>query len=320
MQSSSRMLESSEEGMRFVDMAHANVTLPDYLLVIIPLQPICSLLFFFLYSTSYSSPKHPSLLEQYDKAPFCWVIEEANYFGRICSTISLQLNFERSYIYYILNIVIVEICLLFVGCAAWAIENPDQRLQFDVVLILTDLSFRFMLSNKLPEVAYLTLMDVYILVCFMAKCFALACHVLHACVPIIATQDAENVSLGIYCFTICVMHALFLRRARNQRLLREQVIQEQCEACNKHNNEYMGNYMKKKDNSGRDKQQRHSAKQLFAGPAAKIRSSDVSSKQPEAEKKSKTAFLGSDSTGSALQTREIRVRSSISAGLLLRHL
>ena len=194
-----------------------------------------------------------------------------------------------------LNIVIVEICLLFVGCAAWAIENPDKRLQFDIVLILTDLSFRFMLSSKLPEVAYLTLMDVYILVCFMAKCVALACHVLHACVPIIATQAAENVSLGIYGFTICVMHVLFLRRAKNQRLLREQVIWEQCEASNKHNDEYMSKYMKKKDNRGSDKQQQgHSAKELFAGPAAKIRrSGDLSTKQPDEGKQgSKSLLLG----------------------------
>jgi hypothetical protein len=34
MKNSSLKLESSAEGMRFVDMTHANVTLPDYLLVI----------------------------------------------------------------------------------------------------------------------------------------------------------------------------------------------------------------------------------------------------------------------------------------------
>ena len=65
------------DALPLVDLTNANVTLPDYVL--------------------------------FKPAPFCCMVEDLGHFGRVCSTVSVQLNFERSFLYYLLNIVVIEV-------------------------------------------------------------------------------------------------------------------------------------------------------------------------------------------------------------------
>jgi hypothetical protein len=100
-----------------VDLTSANVSLPDYVL--------------------------------YKADPYCWTIEKLDYFGRKCSTVSVQLNFERSNLYFILNVGIIEFSLVCIMLGAWAllIDNGG-RLTFDLIVFLTSITFRGMVSEN----------------------------------------------------------------------------------------------------------------------------------------------------------------------------
>ena len=91
-----------KSNLQIVDLSHANVTLPDYVL--------------------------------FKPAPYCWMLEDVRYFGRKCSTVTVQLNFERSYLYYMLNIVIIEFALVCVNLGGWALRvKQGGRLVFDLM-------------------------------------------------------------------------------------------------------------------------------------------------------------------------------------------
>jgi len=197
--------QNSSSGLALVDLSHANVTLPDYLL--------------------------------FKPAPYCWIVEEVRYFGRKCSTVTVQLNFERSYLYYMLNVVIIEFGLVCVNLGAWALpQKKGGRLVFDLILILTAINFRGMVASKLPEIGYLTLLDYYILICFSLKIFAFAFHVAQVWKPKqLANPDANEASAMAYIIAVFAVHILFGIYVVKKRRVREAEVRAQVEIARQGN-------------------------------------------------------------------------------------
>jgi len=191
--------------LALVDLSHANVTLPDYLL--------------------------------FKAAPYCWALEDVRYFGRKCSTITVQLNFERSYLFYMLNVVVIDFSLVCINLGAWALEQKKGgRLVFDLILILTAINFRGMVATKLPEIGYLTLLDYYILICFAFKVFAFGFHVAQVWKPEkIGTPEVDEASAMAYIISVFAVHLLFVMYALKKRWLREAAVHAQCEIARQGN-------------------------------------------------------------------------------------
>ena len=197
--------QKATSDLALVDLSHANVTLPDYLL--------------------------------FKGAPYCWVLEDVRYFGRKCSTVTVQLNFERSYLYYMVNCVVIDFSLVCVKLGAWALpQKRGGRLIFDLMLMLTSINFRGMVSSKLPEIGYMTLLDYYNFICFSFKVSAFAFHIAQVWQPkLLATPDVDEASAMAYIVSVFAVHLLFTLYALKKRWLREAAVQAQCEIARQGN-------------------------------------------------------------------------------------
>jgi hypothetical protein len=197
--------KNAAAGLQVVDLSHANVTLPDYLL--------------------------------FKPAPYCWVVEDVRYFGRKCSTVTVQLNFERSALYYMVNVASIEFCLVCVNLGAWALpQKRGGRLVFDLILILTAISFRGILASKLPEIGYLTIIDYYNFICFSFKIAAFALHVAQVWRPKeLASPSVDELAAMIYIGAVFVVHIIFSIYVLKKRRTREAEILAQCEVARQGN-------------------------------------------------------------------------------------
>mmetsp|Transcript_55507 Transcript_55507/g.110026 ORF Transcript_55507/g.110026 Transcript_55507/m.110026 type:complete len:509 (+) Transcript_55507:3-1529(+) len=190
--------------LSLVDLSHANVTLPEYIL--------------------------------FSPAPFCWLAEDVEYFGRTCSTVSIQLNFERSYLFYLLNIITIEFALLCVCLGAWALESEHGgRMTFDLIVLLTAINFRSLVADKLPEIGYITIMDCYILVVFFFKLAAFAFHAAQAWLPALASPAVDRTSAVVYISSVFAVHLVFALVVVRKRRARRAEIFSQCAAARQNN-------------------------------------------------------------------------------------
>merc|ERR1711879_892326 len=83
--------------------------------------------------------------------------------------------------HYLYNVFLMVFPITSVTALVWAIETAEvaDRIATDVALLLTAQAFKLVISDKLPKVNYLTIIDKYIFVCFF---FMLNGAVMHAAV------------------------------------------------------------------------------------------------------------------------------------------
>jgi hypothetical protein len=122
---------------------------------------------------------------------------------------SVLMYIRRRPAYYFFNVFLIM--FLIVGCsfATYVISPSDSgtRMNFDITLLLTAVAYKFALASKLPEIPYLTYLDIYILLCL----FILTSSVLfHYIIGILAkkgndSEEALNfyyhlVGVSLWCF------------------------------------------------------------------------------------------------------------------------
>jgi hypothetical protein len=85
--------------------------------------------------------------------------------GRQYSELHLDLVAKRVYNYYLYNIALVVFLIASLSVLSFCVELQDlaNRTSITLTLLLTSVAFKITLSEKLPNVAYLTLLDQYIL-------------------------------------------------------------------------------------------------------------------------------------------------------------
>jgi len=83
--------------------------------------------------------------------------------------LSIRLRVERKPTYYFGNVVFPNFLIVVGSLSAFVIVPSDvgDRLSVTVTLMLAAVAFRFVVSSMLPKVAYLTLMDYYLLIGFV---------------------------------------------------------------------------------------------------------------------------------------------------------
>ncbi|XP_063728836.1 gamma-aminobutyric acid receptor subunit beta-like, partial [Symsagittifera roscoffensis] len=94
----------------------------------------------------------------------------------------LRCNVKRKFNYFLYNCFLVMLFFAVMSMCNFANkpENVQFRLAGTLTLVLTSVAYKLMLSNSLPTISYLTLVDVYVLFSvFMLTFLVVAFAVLH---------------------------------------------------------------------------------------------------------------------------------------------
>jgi hypothetical protein len=107
--------------------------------------------------------------------------------------------------------------------------TPDtSTFQFDILKV----------SNELPEIGYITLMDQYILMCFAFKLGAFFFHVIQTWIDFLQDSFVDKSFAIVYIFCIVVVHAVFYAHARVLSFRRRKHIKLQCDIAEENNGFY----------------------------------------------------------------------------------
>ena len=114
--------------------------------------------------------------------------------------LSIRLRVNRLPAYYFGNIIFPNF-LIVAGCfSAFVIPREDiaDRLSVTVTLMLAAVAFRFIVSTMLPKVSYLTIMDYYLLVGFVALILMIAENAIVG----IPALDESGAAIDLWCALI----------------------------------------------------------------------------------------------------------------------
>jgi len=87
--------------------------------------------------------------------------------GAQYSVLRAEMSIKRLGSYYFWNIVLPMFALVTLSFTSFQVtsDQASNRLSISLTLLLTAVAFKYVVSEKLPNVNYLTLMDKYVLVC-----------------------------------------------------------------------------------------------------------------------------------------------------------
>ena len=78
--------------------------------------------------------------------------------------------FERNPHYYVSNVLALMFGIKLCSVAVWsidAVQDHDSRLALDFTLLLVAVAFKQVANNDMPELSYLTLLDLYLIACIL---------------------------------------------------------------------------------------------------------------------------------------------------------
>eukprot|EP00403_Amphidinium_massartii_P034574 CAMPEP_0178441106 /NCGR_PEP_ID=MMETSP0689_2-20121128/37274_1 /TAXON_ID=160604 /ORGANISM="Amphidinium massartii, Strain CS-259" /LENGTH=453 /DNA_ID=CAMNT_0020064203 /DNA_START=30 /DNA_END=1388 /DNA_ORIENTATION=- len=111
--------------------------------------------------------------------------------GMETPALQAQVKVVRNSRFYALNVLAVIGCISGFALTSWSNHPADvgARLDVDEVLVLTAVAFKLVTTDMLPTVSYMTLMDKYIMSCFLFLGAVTTCHTV---LPSFFTTHIEN--------------------------------------------------------------------------------------------------------------------------------
>ena len=90
---------------------------------------------------------------------------------------TVQMHVRRQPSHYIYNVALVMFLIAGLTFSTFIFKpnQPGERLQITLTLLLTSVAFKYVISSSLPKVSYLTLLDKYVLWCLIFH-FLMAVH------------------------------------------------------------------------------------------------------------------------------------------------
>ena len=112
---------------------------------------------------------------------------------------------------YNIFLVMLSICSLAFTTFTVDLELPMNRLQLSFILLLTTITFKFVVSQSLPRIPYLTYLDKYILTSMAILCWVC---IWHSIVPLmknvqVLSLTADRCALLIIWSTYSMFHICF---------------------------------------------------------------------------------------------------------------
>lgn len=131
-----------------------------------------------------------------DKIPIVHQLTTIHLEHDACALIS-QVKVRRKAQHYVLNVAVVMCAITGFTLCAWGVHPADvpSRLVVDLIMLLTAISFKLVLAPLLPKVSYMTLMNAYVLSCFLFLTAVTLCHTL---LPFRWTKLKDNSVLTHY--------------------------------------------------------------------------------------------------------------------------
>jgi len=100
-----------------------------------------------------------------------WIVEDpiVDIHTDTFSTINIRLKVKRKPEVYIIRMVLPMALVTLGSCAAFFIDlhQEGERLNYGFSTVLTAVVYQLVIYNELPQIPYMTLLDKYILVCFI---------------------------------------------------------------------------------------------------------------------------------------------------------
>ncbi|XP_013419513.1 uncharacterized protein LOC106180157 [Lingula anatina] len=80
---------------------------------------------------------------------------------------NITLQVKRKPGFYMWNVILVMFCIMLLTISSFTVEAsaPADRLGVTLTLLLTSVAFKFVVSQQLPAVSYLTYLDIYVISC-----------------------------------------------------------------------------------------------------------------------------------------------------------
>jgi len=110
--------------------------------------------------------------------PFTFKLFDAKTLLKTASQLNISLRVQRKASYYLINVALVMLLICSFSFCAWAVHpaDVDSRHGVDFNLILTAVAFKLVLTSMLPPVSYVTLLDMYVMSCFLFLTLVTVCH------------------------------------------------------------------------------------------------------------------------------------------------
>lgn len=155
----------------------------------------------------------------------------------------IKCHVKRKNGYYLWNIAMIIFLIDILSFCSFSVEisSPSDRLSVTLTLLLTAVAFKYVVSQSLPTISYLTLLDKYVLsgLVFL-RCMAIE-NAVAASIPDSDTQkkfDRISLYFGIGCFVVihvvAVAFVITKSRTRNQKLVEsEKLFRETLQLVNK---------------------------------------------------------------------------------------
>ena len=127
--------------------------------------------------------------------------------------ISASCRASRRPEFFIWNIFLVMLFICSLAFATFTVdlERPENRLQLSFILLLTTITFKFVVSQNLPRIPYLTYLDKYILT---SMCILCTVCVWHSTVPLlkyneVLSKAADRCALIVLWTSYLLFHICF---------------------------------------------------------------------------------------------------------------
>ena len=129
------------------------------------------------------------------------------------SVYTFDFNIRRKYSFYLTNIVFMMFLIALLSFSSFFVNpaNTGERLGVILTLLLTAVTFKFVVSQSLPPVSYLTMLDWYVLTSVV---FIFLVAMENSLIAKIQTKEnqvrADNISWGVAWLTFTAIHVGFL--------------------------------------------------------------------------------------------------------------
>lgn len=137
----------------------------------------------------------------------------------------IKCHVKRRSGYYLWNITMIIFLISLLSFCSFSVEisSPSDRLSVTLTLLLTAVAFKFVVSQSLPTISYLTFLDKYVLCGLLfLGCMAIE-NAVAAIIPDVPTQkDFDQICLYVAVGCFVFIHGVFLvfvfdkSRARNR--------------------------------------------------------------------------------------------------------
>ncbi|XP_078691440.1 cys-loop ligand-gated ion channel-like isoform X1 [Branchiostoma floridae x Branchiostoma belcheri] len=148
---------------------------------------------------------------------------------------NITAHVQRKMGFYVWNIAFIMFLIMALSFTAFSVppNEPADRLGVTLTLLLTSVAFKFVVTQSLPTISYLTLLDKYVLLCMIFQCLMAVQNALASIVSNAWLFDLVSMAVlaGIVFFTHLVFGVLMFVKIRSTNKQLRQADKEYLELC-----------------------------------------------------------------------------------------